>query len=377
MRRHLTRFALARWIAIAIACAGSIPAQGAETDGPPRLMLVGPRADDESRDAALRLLRRMDPTGPPPSDVLSAADAFPAAADPRLQAYGDILINRCAGPPTYPDTVLEALEQGMGEVAAIEYEAAISSFERAEAQLPCLSGYLPEGRLSDLYFFHGLASFYVEGGARARRLFARALSAQPSRPWDDRFPPPPQQVFLDAGKEVLHVPPRPIRASDPAGVVAELRIDAEVWTGFPDEPRTLVPGTHLLQWRGVDGRLESRQLELVPGGQLVLLTGAGYLAAVLDGGRDPALAEVVAPALGQVAVDHGAGEVVIVRTGDQPRSPCTTHQTAPSSPHARNGSCPASRSSASAGAPAAPCPWEWASPPPSPPGTSGTSSTWP
>jgi hypothetical protein len=319
VRRHLTPAARFRWLLVAVACAAPSPALAADDDEPLRLMLVGPRADEEARDEALRLLHRMDPAGPSPADVLAAADALPVTADPGLQVYGDILVTRCAGLPTYPDGVLEALERGMGEVAAIEYEAAIASFEQAEAQLPCLSGYLPEGRLSDLYFFHGLASFYVEGEARARRLFARALSAQPSRPWDDRFPPPPQQVFLDAGKDVLHVPPRPIRAADPAGVVAELRIDAEVWSGFPDVPRTLVPGTHLLQWRGIDGRLQSQQLELVPGGQLVLLTGAGYLAAVLDGGRDPALAEVVAPALGQVAVDHGAGQLVIVRNGDQPQ----------------------------------------------------------
>jgi len=69
----------------------------------------------------------------------------------------------------------------------------------------------------------------------------------------------------------------------------------------------------------MEGELQSLQLELVPGGQLVLLTGAGFLEAVLDGGRDPALARVVAPALGQLAADRGVEEVVIVRTGEEPQ----------------------------------------------------------
>jgi len=315
VRRHL----IATLLVLTLAAGESATARAASEGELVRVMLIGPRTDPDDIEDALKLLRRMDPTGAAPREVLAAFDAVPQAADPGLRAYGDILVHRCDGPPAYPDGVLEALERGMAEVAAIEYEAAIASFEEAEAQLPCLAGYLPAGRLSDLYFFHGLAAFYVEGEAAARRLFARALSAQPSRPWDDRFPPPPQQVFLDAGKDVLHHSPRPIRAADPAGAVAEMRVDAEVWSGFPDEPRTLVPGTHLLQWRGVDGEPHGLQLELVPGGQLVLLTGAGYLEAVLDGGRDPELAEVVAPALGQLAVEHGADQLVIVRNGDEPQ----------------------------------------------------------
>jgi len=294
-------------------------ALAADGDGPVRLMIVGPRGDESSLEEADRLLRRMDPTGEHPGETLAAADVLPGIADPALRPYGDILVTRCSAGPATPDTVLEAMERGMGWVAAIEYEQAILAFEEAEARLPCLTGFLPEGKISDLYFFHGLASFYVEGEQQARRLFARSLSAQPSRPWDDRFPPPPQQVFLDAGKDVLHVPPRPVVVRDPAGVVTELRIDAEAWTGLPDEPRTLVPGTHLLQWHGMEGELQSLQLELVPGGQLVLLTGAGFLEAVLDGGRDPALARVVAPALGQLAADRGVEEVVIVRTGEEPQ----------------------------------------------------------
>lgn len=314
MRGHLIPLRAALAALLLASAAGS--ARGADDEGPVRVMLVGPRADDASLEDADRLLRRMDPTGERPREVLAAAEVLAVVGDPSLRAYGDILLGRCVGEPSYPDTVLEAMERGMRLVAAIEYEGAIPAFEEAEAQLPCLTGFLPEGKVSDLYFFHGLAAFYVEGEQQARRLFARSLSAQPSRPWDDRFPPPPQQVFLDAGKDVLHVPPRLVRLLDPAGVVSELRIDAEAWTGFPDEPRTLVPGTHLLQWRGVDGELHSLQLELVPGGQLVLMTGAGFLDAVLDGGRDPALARVVAPTLGQLAVDHGAGELVIVRTGE-------------------------------------------------------------
>ncbi len=318
MRGDLTR-TRAVMAALLLAMVTSTPALGAEDDERVRIMLVGPQGDDASIEEAGRLLRRMDPSGARPQEVLAAADLLPATGDPALRAYGDILVTRCTGEPAYPDQLLDAMERGMRQVAAIEYEGAITSFEEAEADLPCLNGFLPAGKVSDLYFFHGLAAFYVEGAGKARRLFARALSAQPSRPWDDRFPPPPQQVFLDAGKDVLHIPPRPIRLLDPAGAVSELRIDAEAWAGFPGEPRDLVPGTHLIQWRGVEGQLHSLQVELVPGGQLVLLTGAGFLEAVLDGGRDPALARVVAPALGQLAVDRGAEELVIVRTGTEPQ----------------------------------------------------------
>jgi len=296
--------------------AGAAPGDPLHSPEPVRMLIFGPGSDDATRAEAEKLRMRMERGRVPPRHVVSASELFEETGDEALRAYGDILVDTCAGEPAPPDVVLERIDQGMAQFAEMEYPAAITSFEEAEAMLPCLTGFLPEGKLGDLTFFHGLAAFYVDGPAAAREVFARTLSADPSRPWDDRFPPPPQQAFLDASKEILHSPPTPLLLRDPTGTVQEVRIDTTIWDGFPDTPRELVPGTHLVQWRDVNGAVHSLQLKLVPGGQLVLLTGAGFLHAVLDGGRDPDLGRVVAPRLRQVALDHGAEQVIVVRTGE-------------------------------------------------------------
>lgn len=304
--------AASAWPAVAGAALGE-----ALAPEPVRIMIYGPGVDDAARAEAEQLRKRMERRVTPPRSVLPVAEVFPATADDTLRAYGDILVEACPGEPAPPDVVLEAIDQGMAQFSDMEYPAAIEAFEQAEAMLPCLSGFLPEGRLGDLTFFHGLAAFYVEGPAAAREAFTRTLSANPSRPWDDRFPPPPQQAFLDASKDVLHHPPTRLWLGDPTGTIQEIRIDSTTWTGFPATPRELVPGTHLIQWRDVGGAVHSLQVELVPGGQLVLLTGAGFLEAVLDGGREPDLGRVVAPQLRQLAFDHGAEQVIVVRAGEQ------------------------------------------------------------
>ena len=283
-----------------------------------RLMIYGPGVDDTARQEAEKLRLRMDRRGEQPQGAMAAAEALGIAQDEALRAYGDILIQECQAEPTPPDVVLESVDRGMDQFMGLDYEAALLAFEEAEARLPCLTGYLPEGKLSDLYFFEGLAAFYTKGPQDAHRSFARALAAEPSRPWDDRFPPAPQQVFLDAGKEILHTPPRQALFLDPDGQVRDLRIDSARGT-LSAQSRALSPGVHLLQWQMADGGVRTLQVELVPGGQLVLLTGAGFLAAVLDGGRDGGLGRVIAPHLVQLAEEQGADEVVIVRVDESPQ----------------------------------------------------------
>jgi len=313
VRRYLIGLGLAALALVAVPAAADDPRYERT-----RLMLFGPGSDDETRDAAQKLRRRMDLRGAVPRQVEAVATALPVVTDESLQAYGDILASECAGEPVPADVVLEAIDRGMRQFDGLEYSAAIEAFVEAEEALPCLSGFLPQGRISDLYFFHGVASFYAEGPGVARILFARSLAAMPSRPWDDRFPPPPQQVFLDAGASILHTPPREVLASDPTGAVQEIRVDSVGWDGYPSRPFEVSAGSHLVQWRSTTGEVRSLQVEVVPGGQLVLLTGAGYQQAVLDGGRDAELGQVVAPALRRLAFDRGVEEVVVVRVGERP-----------------------------------------------------------
>ena len=299
---------------------GPVAAEPAPDDVPSqRLMIYGPGVDDVARLEAEKLRLRMDRRGLAPYQAMAIADTLAVVQDDTLRAYGDILVHECQQEPTPPDVVLEVIDQGLDLFMGLDYEAALAAFEVAEARLPCLTGYLPEGKLSDLYFFEGLAAFYVRGSQDARACFARALAAEPSRPWDDRFPPAPQQIFLDAGKEILHTPPRQVLMRDPTGLAGDLRIDSARELASDVESRSLCPGVHLLQWQLADGGVRTLQVELVPGGQLVLLTGAGFLAAVLDGGRDDGLGRVVAPFLGQLADEQGADEIVIVRVDEAPQ----------------------------------------------------------
>jgi hypothetical protein len=313
VRGHLIIVALVSILVVALPAAAEEPRYERT-----RLMLFGPGTDDETREAAQKLRRRMDLRGAAPRVVHPVSEALPMVTDESLRAYGDVLVQECPGEQQPADVVLEAIDRGMREFDALEYRAAIDAFAEAEAALPCLSGFLPQGRISDLYFFHGVAAFYADGPEVARSLFARSLAALPSRPWDDRFPPPPQQVFLDAGASILHTPPREVLASDPKGSVQEIRVDSAGWDGYPFEPFAVTAGSHLIQWRLTGGEVHSLQVEVVPGGQLVLLTGPGLQQAVLDGGRDAGLGQVVAPALRRLAIKGGVDEVVIVRVGERP-----------------------------------------------------------
>lgn len=281
-----------------------------------RVMLYGPGTGEDDLDSAQKLWRRMDPAGDEPDVFLPLAEALTLPPGPTV--YGDILVHDCAATSVAPDHLLEMVEQGMREFRALEYAAAIASFERAEAMLPCLAGFLPSGKVSDLYFFHGLAAFYAQGKAEARSLFARSLSSEPSRPWDDRYPPLPQQAFLDAGKAILHIPPRPVRVADPGGEIVAIRVDSHEWSGFPDTQLDLTPGWHLVQWKLASGEVQSVQVEVVPSGQVVVATRAGFLAAVLDGGRDAELGRVTVAPMQRLAADKGADDLVIVHV-DEPQ----------------------------------------------------------
>ncbi len=318
MRRWLSLIAC--WIPLASAAARTAPpgrGLGGDEEAPSsRLMLYGPGTDDTARLVAETLLVRMDRLAALPEQTLAAAQAVPPMPPGGMLIGGDVLVQRCAGEPVAADAWLEVVDRGRSLFTDLEYEAALEAFREAEDLLPCLVGLLPAGSLSDLYFTSGLAAFYVEGPAEAREAFAHALSADPTRPWDDRYPPAPQQVFLDAGKEVLHAPPRPLVVLDPGGAIQHLRVDGADRDPAGVGVAELAPGTHLAQWALADGAVHSALVEIVPGGQLVLLTREGYLDAVLDGGRDAALGRVVAPRLTQLAVDHGADRLVIVRTGD-------------------------------------------------------------
>ena len=301
MRRTLT----ALLVVVAGVLSNGSPASAGE-----RVLLYGPGADEATQDAAERLWRRMGPSGEAFDLRLAAADVLTLPPGPVV--YGDVLLHECAGTPVAPDHVLEMVEQGMRDFRALEYGAAISSFERAEAMLPCLAGVLPAGKASDLYFFHGLAAFYGLDKTEARSLFARSLSSEPSRPWDDRYPPLPQQAFLDAGKTILHIPPRPMRVADPGGEIEALYVDSHPWSDFGNVPLNLTPGWHLIQWKLATGDVQSVQVEVVPSGQVVLATRDGFLGAVLDGGRDAELGRVTVAPLQRFAADKGADELVIV-----------------------------------------------------------------
>jgi len=299
-------------IALLVAAPGR--ATGSGENEAVRVALYGPGSNDAARSAAEKLRRFMDRGGVEPRDWLDAARALGVGADDPLRAYGDIVVHACHGPPATAAEVRELFEGGMQLLDSLEYEEAIGAFERTEERLPCLGSFLDAGTIGDLYFFHGLAAFSVrEEGDEAKEQFANALSARPSRPWDDRYSSAAQQAFLHAGQQVLHAPPHPIRLRDPAGIIQEIRIDGEVWEGMADGTRDLVPGLHLLQWRTETGEVQTMQVEVVAGGRLVLLTGAGFVDAVLDGGRDPDLARAVTPALRQLAFEQGAEELVIVR----------------------------------------------------------------
>ena len=287
----------------------------ADTEEPVRIALFGPGSNDSSRINAAKLRRYMERGGTDPQEWLAASQALDVGTDDPLRAYGDIVVSVCNGEAATAQDVRAAFEQGMELFDSLEYEAAIEAFERAEELLPCLNGFLGTPSVADLYFFHGLAAFSVlETDDEAREQFANALSAQPALPWDDRYSSAAQQAFLHAGQQVLHAPAHPIRLRDPAGTVQEIRIDGEVWEGLGDATRDLVAGLHLVQWRTETGEVHTLQVEVVAGGRLVLLTGAGFVHAVLDGGRDPDLARAVTPALRQLAFQRGAQEVVIVRT---------------------------------------------------------------
>ncbi|MCO4773653.1 MAG: tetratricopeptide repeat protein [Deltaproteobacteria bacterium] len=180
-------------------------------------------------------------------------------------------------------------------VDQMEYGEAIKSVDRIASLLPCAGGEASRGELFQVWFLRGIAAFNDGDEDSARDAFGRAATIDPSRKWDDAFPPTPKELYLEALQDALSRPPVALE------VVAEgVRIDGvDLVAG---QGATSLVGEHVLTHGGAVYGF------VVPAGadKVILSTPAALARGVLAGD------DAGATWLSLASAENGWQEVLVV-----------------------------------------------------------------
>ena len=99
-----------------------------------------------------------------------------------------------------------ALAEAAAWVDQMEYASAMGTIDAVVEALPCNGGKATRAQLFDAWFLRGIAAFNDGDEAAAKRAFGAATRLDPSRKWDDAFPPTPKPIYLEALQETLASP---------------------------------------------------------------------------------------------------------------------------------------------------------------------------
>lgn len=148
-------------------------------------------------------------------------------------------LRRCPADAAPPEDIT-ALR---GLVDRMDYAGARAALTARAAALPC--GAAGPDDAYEIFFLTGIAAFFEGDEASARDAFSAAAALDPTRAWNDRFPPAPKPVFLEALQAIIA-----------AGTVA-LSVDG--YTASLDGravPDAVGRSGHWLTLNAVDGWLE-------------------------------------------------------------------------------------------------------------------------
>ena len=187
-------------------------------------------------------------------------------------------------------------------VDQMEYAQAIKSVDRIASSLPCGGGTASQAELFQVWFLRGIASFNDNDEATARSAFSKAATIDPSRKWDEAFPPTPKPLYLEALQEVLAQ--RPVALS----VEAEgISLDGAPLS--PGETVTAQIGEHVL----TQGEAVFTLTLSEPGGEVILSTPGAIARAVVAG------EELGTSWLSEASQARGWTDVLVVSGGETRR----------------------------------------------------------
>jgi len=120
----------------------------------------------------------------------------------------------CDGRSVRVDQVVGGLESARRAVDELEYGSARLLLEGGVELLPCLVDVVEPALLYDLHFLSGLVAWNEGDRDQAEASFARAVSVDPARPWDEAYAPDAKGAFLQALQSSIAEPGPILRVSD-------------------------------------------------------------------------------------------------------------------------------------------------------------------
>ena len=225
----------ARHSLMCAALLASLLCGGLATAGP--VVLYGPDLDPvTAAEKAEKELKTRDFTV-----AGSLADAIGRAGDQPVLFGAEV--KPCTDPKPDGKPVGGVVVMAREELFDMSYTDGVLRMQRAIDALPCHTDGAQTDHLYNLFFLQGIAHYFEGRASQARTALSQATAIDPSRPWDDAWPPSPKPVFLEALQEMLEADSTALRVE-----VDDLTVDGRpVERG---ESNTIRPGGHLLQAGG-------------------------------------------------------------------------------------------------------------------------------
>lgn len=198
--------------------------------------------DDEASEDAAAVVAGA--AGLPPDSVAAIpVTQLVSGRSPVLVGNGRLEV--CTSPPAQARSIEESVQAARGAMAYMDYEAAITDLERAEARLGCAVDPIEARTAAQLQYLIGMVALYSRDDDMAAAMFSNAVAIDPEFPWDDTFAPDGQPL-LEQARSTTATADKVELMVHPVMPAGQLRIDGEL---LPDPAARahLSPGLHILQ----------------------------------------------------------------------------------------------------------------------------------
>ena len=273
------------------------------------LILYLSNTPDRAAEAELELAERE--VGMVDGVAAMEARTWLARQVPAVHLASAVPPHRCQGESEDVGALLRAARRAS---SALEYADSLLALSDAVDVLPCSSRPIDPRSLSDLFFYKGYARAIEGELTEAVRAFSLAVAVDPSMRWDEDLSPRAEPLFRAVQRHILgEDAPTATRADTPVGTSQEeviagldaretprparIVVDlpggefAAFWVdgrghvpGRWEAP--LLPGWHLLQWAGPDGRVEGALFEVGEADEIDVLGVDGQASLLLDAAAD-------------------------------------------------------------------------------------------
>jgi len=234
---------------------------------------------------------------------------------PGVEVFGAEQELSCPGAPMNAASFVEQIDGALQHVLYVRVDEATGALDRIESLLPCINEVLPREELGRIGYLKGVVLALGDRDAEAREAFRRALVVFPELDWDPRFPPAPEQLFVQAIQLALRSP------SAGFAVGSRLDRDAALWLNGERVPpgggtSSLAEGRHLLQWEAADGGFHTRVIAVRADRDVTVSGRHDVLQAAVTGHGTPAILDRATRALEELAALEGDQGLYLAQLGD-------------------------------------------------------------